>query len=152
MDIGDIFNFRNFRERKPSIDFSFVIYCSDSKDCCKATVNTIKTEIEDVLRFVRFERGNVIADWRGIEGIAPRENTYSEQLYNRILLFLTDSDVLSVDPNGNYGLYSGGLCLNPRYHISHLYFTRESDAVEYKSVKYGKAHYPVSIRKLEVIE
>ena len=40
---------------------------------------------KDIAKYIKFERGSPIINWRVIEGINPEEQTYSTDVYNCII-------------------------------------------------------------------
>jgi len=112
-----------------------------------------KPKNKEVEEYVKLEGREVIVDWQAIESIKTRDaDIGTPQLRDEVLKYLKDLDILSAEPNGNYGLYTERLSQNPHLSFLELYFTREEDAKAYKQARFSRARYPVSIRKLEVIE
>ena len=104
---------------------------------------------KDIAKYIKFERGSPIINWRVIEGINPEEQTYSTDVYNCIINLLIGLDVLSFEDKGNFTVSGGGLLnLNPTYGVFPLFLTREEYAKEYAQAKYGDNAHSIKIIKL----
>ena len=91
-------------------------------------------------------------DWkRFIEESKNRDKGVYGNKYNELVKELVDSEVLSFEPEGNYQLTGSGVVVSPRSHISVLYFTKRTDALEYATTKWKSAFYNIEISKIEEV-
>jgi hypothetical protein len=94
--------------------------------------------------------GEMRFKWKEIE--EKKEFRSAER--NEILDILKDIGILSLNKKGNYGLIGSGGNLNPmvrdkkNFRVSdYTFFTRETDAIDYKYKVYSDAHYSVDLVK-----
>jgi hypothetical protein len=64
---------------------------------------------------------------------------------------LVEIGILSFYPDGNYAIVAGGIFVYLFDESFHIFFTRAKDAKECAGIMYGKAEYPWSVIKVEVI-
>lgn len=64
---------------------------------------------------------------------------------------MLETGILSFEPKGNYQLTASGVVVSPHLRMSELYFTKNSDALNYAKAKYSNALYDVEISKIEKI-
>ncbi|MFW9853176.1 MAG: hypothetical protein ACFFDS_09545 [Candidatus Thorarchaeota archaeon] len=94
-----------------------------------------------------------MVDWRlFIEKQDYRQGTRSQEEYDKMVDELLKSNILSLEPEGNYCLIGCSIVVSPRHSRLWrpiLYFTRRSDAKDYAKLKFSKAQYGVDIHKVE---
>ena len=104
---------------------------------------------KDIAKYIRFEGGISIVDWKAIMEINPEEQTYSNEVYDCIINLLISLDVLSFEDKGNFTVSGGGLLnLNPTYGTLPLFLTREEYAKEYAQARYGHNTHNIKIIQL----
>lgn len=103
---------------------------------------------ENIEKFVRNEGSTVKVDWKAIESICKEDNS---KLYNAVLSYLRQQQILSFEKKGNFGVYTLGISLSPSHYggLIELFFTSEARAREYADALYAKAHYSIFVKRAD---
>ena len=122
-------------------------FCSGidtDNECCNSIREIFKNTYDDVKKHIIFNNGEATVNWKLIDLIDIQKYPGSE-FYTKIILYLEELNILSVETNKTFGLDSDGINLNPKINSFPRYFTREEDAIAYKEIVYKNARYEIDI-------
>src|SRR3989339_150048 len=104
-----------------------------SSECRDCAIREWSEEFEDLKdrgenQLFENRNGEIKIDWQVFKQLSYQNGSAFRQ---RVLELLVSLNVLSVVITGNWWFMNGGIVLNPMLGSSHLYFTKESDAIAY---------------------
>lgn len=93
---------------------------------------------EDIGKYVKFEKGETVVDWKGFVELEDSPNWIDRKLYNSVIDNLFNLNVLTF--SREYFVNREGVCVNPRKNNGPaLYFPREKDAIDYAVAERGNS-------------
>ena len=95
--------------------------------------------------FHRLETGDF---WES-ESESLEEDLKRTKIYREVVLALKESNVLSDEKNGNFGIYLRGLNSGPRAHSNPLFFTKDDYARGYAKIAFADTPCMPSIKKYD---
>jgi hypothetical protein len=92
----------------------------------------------DISRYVKFEKGSAVVDWKNLEESVrgAAETSHAAQAYHAVYNYLHSIDVLSLDRKNTFSVIDDQFTRNPSFGYMY-YFTREQDAQAYAAVTRG---------------